>query len=395
MSMKPELSRRPSPRLSWLPALMLLWSLLPGRASAAELRSGDMVRVGPEEVIEEDLYAFGNKVSIQGTVLGDLVTAGQTVEILGEVRGDVMSAAANTRVAGPVRGSLRVMSGELVVSGDVGEDAILSAGDLHLTERARVGKDLYLAAGNALVQAPVQDELRATAGTLTLAAPVGGDVRAEAGTLSITPEATVGGDLLYRSEQTARIAEGAMVSGKMEQLPAREREWGWTWGKGPFFTVYFWVRSLIGLFALGLLLVLVSPNFARRAPATLRGEPWLSLGWGAVLFFGLPLVAGIFFLLGLLLGGWWLGLFILALYAIAIALCFPVVGLFIGRWLLERFGKAGPHVALALLVGLVLLTLVGLVPVLGSLVVFATILFGLGALLLTAVRGRRPAAAPV
>jgi hypothetical protein len=43
---------------------------------------------------------------------------------------------------------------------------------------------------------------------------------------------------------------------------------------------------------------------------------------------------------------------------------------------------------------LVLLTLVGRVPFLGALVVLATVLFGLGALLLAAVKARRPAAAP-
>ncbi|HYO52111.1 hypothetical protein [Archangium sp.] len=60
-----------------------------------------------------------------------------------------------------------------------------------------------------------------------------------------------------------------------------------------------------------------------------------------------------------------------------------------------RFHKAGAHLAVALLVGLGLLTLVGRVPVLGGLVALATIFFGLGALLLTLVSGRGPAEAPV
>ncbi len=389
MSTKSELPRRP--RVSWLPIVLVLGALLPGLVSAAVFRNGDVVQVGPEEVIDEDLYAFGKTINIQGTVRGDLIAFGQTVDISGTVEGDVMSAASRTRIPGQVRGSLRAASGELTVSGPVSQDALLTSGKLELTPGAQVGKDLYLASGEALVQAPVQGEVRAAAGTLALAAPVAGDVRAEVGTLRLDDGARIGGDLSYRSDQAVQRAQGAVVTGSVEQLPAQQR----AHGRGPFLGVFFWLRSLIGLFALGLLLVLLSPNFARRAPAMLRQQPWLSLGWGAALFVGLPLVAGLVFLVGLLLGGWWLGLFILALYGIAIALCFPVVGMLIGRWLLDRFHKTGAHLVVALLVGLVLLTVVGRVPILGALVVMATILFGLGALLLTAVKGRRPAEALV
>jgi hypothetical protein len=54
---------------------------------------------------------------------------------------------------------------------------------------------------------------------------------------------------------------------------------------------------------------------------------------------------------GTVLGGWWIGFIALGLYAVALALCFPVVGMFIGRWLLDRFGKAGTPVLLTLLLG--------------------------------------------
>jgi cytoskeletal protein CcmA (bactofilin family) len=388
MSTKTERYR--SPWLPWLPTLLLLWALVPGLALAAEFRSGEVVQVGPQEVIEEDLYAFGRTVNIQGTVRGDLITAGQQVDISGTVEGDVMAAASNNRISSQIRGSLRAAGGELSVTGPVGEDAVLAAGNLRLMPEAQVGKDLYLASGDARVHAPVRGELRAAAGTLTLSAPVGQDANVEAGTLRLTEEARVNGNLRYRSERDAQLASGAVVTGRVEQLAPRHAE-----GRSPLLGAYFWLRSLVGLFALGLLFSLLAPRFARQVTAMLRQKPLPSLGWGAALFVSIPLLAGLVFIVGMLLGGWWLGLFILALYAFAMALSFPVVGLFLGRWLLERFHKTGAHLAVALLLGLVLLTLVGRVPVLGGLVALATILFGLGALLLSVVRGREPAGAPV
>lgn len=390
MSTRVELPRRP--RASWLPTLLVLWALVPALASAAEVRSGEVVLVGPREGIEEDLYAFGRTVNIQGLVRGDVVAFAQEVNISGVVEGDVISGASRIQISGQVRGSLRAGGGELTVSGPVAGDAMLASGNLRLTPSAQVGKDLYLASGEAQVQAPVQGELRAAAGTLALASPVGGDVRAEVGTLRLEDGARIGGDLSYRSDKEAQVAQGAGVTGTMERLAPERAQRG---QRGPLLGLFFWLRSLVGLFALGLLLVLLSPNFARRAPAMLRRQPWLSLGSGAALFVGIPIVASLVFIVGLLLGGWWLGLFIFALYALALALCFPVVGMLVGRWLLERFHKTGTPLLVALLVGLVLLTLVGRVPILGGLLVMATLLFGLGALLLTALEGRRPAEATV
>ncbi|MBN1205406.1 MAG: hypothetical protein JXB05_10825 [Myxococcaceae bacterium] len=366
-------------------AVALLSVLMSAEALAAEVRQGDVVTVGPGETVEEDLYAFGDTVLIQGTVRGDVLAIANKVDISGTVQGDVMSMAADFRVSGQVQGSVRSAAETVVVAGQVREDGVLAGRLVRIDPGARVGRDVFLAANEAELQAPVGGEVQAAAAALTVGAPVSGSLRAEVGTLQLTDTASIGGSLRYRSEREVEIASGASVAGPVERLSPRER------GRaGPVWYFIGWVRWLVGLFALGLLLVLLTPDFARRVPATLRQSPWRSLGWGAVVLVGTPIVAALIFALGMLLGGWWIGLLALGLYALALALCFPVVGMFIGRWLLDRFGKAGTPLLLALLLGLALLTLVGRVPVLGALIVLATLLFGLGALVLTAASGRRP-----
>jgi cytoskeletal protein CcmA (bactofilin family) len=347
------------------------------------------VTTGPDEVINEDLYVFGTNALIQGTVHGDVVSFARRVDIPGNVDGDVLAAAGDINVSGQVRGSIRAAAGTLVVAGQVGEDALLAAGEVRLEPRARVGRDAFLASSTADLQAPVGGDIRAAVDKLTLAAPVSGDVHAEVGTLRVTDKAQVTGSLTYRSAKGAEIDSGATVTGPVQRLSAEPRR-----GPTPLLYVLGWLRSLVGLFALGLLLVLITPDFARRVPVTLRQKPWQSLGWGAVALVGAPILAGLLFAVGMLLGGWWIGLLALGLFALAVALCFPVVGMFIGRWLLERLGKAGTPIVLALLLGLALLTLVDRVPILGALIVLATILFGLGALVLTAAQGRRPPRGP-
>lgn len=53
----------------------------------------------------------------------------------------------------------------------------------------------------------------------------------------------------------------------------------------------------------------------------------------------MPPAALILFGLGLFLGGWWIGLILLVLYAIALLLGFVIAGLSIGQWVAERVGR--------------------------------------------------------
>ena len=374
-------------RGGWCPLAWMLVSLftvgaLP--AVAADLRQGESVVVGPDEVVDEDIYVVGQTVTIQGIVRGDVVAFANTLDVEGAVTGDVMGVAAIMRISGDVGGSVRLLASEVSIPGQIGQDAVIGASSLRFDSASQVGQDALLAAGRATLGGPVAGDLYAAGGELALQAPVRGDANAQVGRLEFAGEGRVGGDLTYRAEREASIPVGA-VRGAVEYQPPIKRT--------PLMYALGWLRALVGLFALGLVLVLVSPTLARRAPGALGQAPWKSLGIGVAFVVGVPFAAAMIFAVGVLIGGWWIGLLVLAVYAMALLLAFPVVGLYVGGWLLERFGKAGPPLVLALLVGLALVLLVGQVPILGGLVVLATLLFGTGAILLAASRVRRPMAA--
>jgi cytoskeletal protein CcmA (bactofilin family) len=375
--------------VAWVLAMLLVGLMLPGVARAADVRTGDRVVVGPQEVIDDDLYAFAREVDIQGTVRGDVVVTGRKVTLQGRVEGDVLSAAADSLVTGQVGGSLRSATNTLRMGASVGKDALLAGNELRLLPQGNIPGDLLIAGNTVDVRTPVGGDARAASQALTLGAPVQGTLSAEVATLDFAEGARIGGDLNLTSEKAVQVPPG-MVAGRLEQTRAH----GESAGSTALGVLYLWVRSMVGLFALGLLLALLAPQLARRAPVVLRERPWMSLGWGIVAFVAGPIVAATVFAVGLLAGGWWLGVFVLGLYALALLASFPVVGMLIGRQLLERFGRHGPSLVLALLTGLVLLTLLRRVPFLGGVVALVTMFFGLGALLL-AMRGQRGATPPL
>ncbi|MBI4498827.1 MAG: hypothetical protein HY689_13120 [Chloroflexi bacterium] len=376
----------------WHLVIVLLLALTPTPARAAEPRFDGEVIVGPGEIIEDDLYAFGGTVTIQGTVMGDVIAFGGSVSVAGPVTGDVIIAGGNTTISGEVGGSVRAAGGDLVITGPVGEDVLVGAGTLSIGPDARIGRDLLVGSGSATVAGQVGRNVLAGAGDLTLAGTVDGNVRAAVETLRVMPSAVIGGNLAYTSEREAEIAPGATVRGTVErQEPerapaerdplarARDQALGW-------------LRTLVGMFALGALFVLLVPGFSRRTADTLGRSPWASLGLGVALLLTVPLAALLLFLIGLVVGGWWLGIITLALYGIGLALSYAMTGLFVGRWLLVRAGRTGVHLVWALLLGLILLTLAGLLPFVGGVIVLLAVLFGLGALVLAGARARQMAA---
>src|SRR2546430_1145794 len=100
-----------------------------------------------------------------------------------------------------------------------------------------------------------------------------------------------------------------------------------------------WLRTLVGLGVLGVVFVLLAPGYSRRTADTLGRSPWRSLALGLALLIGVPVAALLAFVVGLFIGGWWLALMAVALYAGALMLGIAVSGLFVGRWLLERSGR--------------------------------------------------------
>jgi hypothetical protein len=217
-----------------------------------------------------------------------------------------------------------------------------------------------------------------SSGSLTLRGRVAGDVRGRVDHLKLEG-AQIGGNLDYTSDNPVELVNGARVAGTTTRhTPTDSR------GSGNSFLG--WLRGLIGIFALGLILIFLLPGISSRAIDTLRAQPWLSLGIGAAILIIPPIVALIVFVVGLLIGGWWLGVLLIPLWLLLLAIGYVVSGFLIGRLLFARLGWGGYHDALALLGGLLVLTVVGLLPVLGGFVGLAALVFGAGALALTVSR---------
>src|SRR6202022_2340900 len=200
----------------------------------------------------------------------------------------------------------------------------------------------------------------------------------------------IGGNLDYTSNNDVVKVNGASVAGTTTRHTPTDQ------GGGPRNGFVAWLQALIGILALGLLLIFLLPGWSTRAIDTERAQPWASLGIGAAILVITPIVALIVFIVGIFLGFWWLGLLLIPLWILALAVGYVVSGFLVGRLIFARLGWGRYHDALALLGGLVVLTLLGLLPLFGALVYLAALVFGTGALALAVTQrgliAGRPAA---
>jgi hypothetical protein len=307
----------------------------------------------------------------------------------GNVNGDLFTAGGTTTISGQVRQSVRAAGGTIMLSGPVGEDALIAGGTTGVGGSARIGRDLLATTGTASINGPVTRNVLVSGGDVTLATPVGGYVKAEVDTLRLASGAQVAGGLTYTSPRPAEIASGATVAGATQRFEPQLYQQPVGPFSGPGVAIIDWLRGLVGLGVLGLAIVFLFPRFSQRELDVSRRSPWASLGLGFALMVGVPIFAIVVLIMGAMLGGWWLALFVLAAYVLALVVGYIMSAVYVGRSAIAVLRLSEQHFAWYLLEGLALLGLLTLIPFVGGFVGLLAVVFGLGALTLAVVDAYR------
>src|SRR5436305_5999205 len=127
-------------------------------------------------------------------------------------------------------------------------------------------------------------------------------------------------------------------------------------------------RRLLILVLIGGLMLVFAPGLSGRVTAAARTRPWSRLGLGLCLLITMPVVGVLIFALGLAVGLWWLGLLVLMFFACLLAVSMALSGLVLGAWLLERVRAPRIPLVASFATGLLVVTVLGLLPTVGPLV---------------------------
>jgi cytoskeletal protein CcmA (bactofilin family) len=417
-------------------ALSLFALSLAFPVQAFEFKSGDVVIVESDEVIEDDLYVGAATVEINGTIKGDLIAFGSNI-ILGPdgvVEEDLMAAGQSVIINGEVKDDAR-LAGAILSLGEnagIGDDLVGAGYSLETKPSSLVEGDLLFMGAQSLLAGDVEGNVQIGAGGVELDGKIAGDVELEvgapgdatpfspfqfipnmppvpvvAGGLTIGSDTVINGDLMYKAPEESDVPSWAVggqvefeevvpvdITIESEQEPTTgEKVWNW-------FLVN--LRRFISLLIIGVILTLLLPDFVEQVSANLGAKPWHSLSWGVLVYFGffflvfvlmmLTIILMVVFMLVTLGAIAWLIFGIGSVTIINLVLAFVIstafltkifVSYLIGRLLLERLNT---NWALSMywsfVAGLIVFIVLTSIPYLGWIINLGVIFFGLGAILL-------------
>ena len=335
-----------------------------------------------ERDLGSDHFVAGGTVSIDKSIAGDLVAAGGNIDVSAEVGGDALVAGGNVRLGAAIRQGVYAAGGRISVNGPVQRNVRIAGGTVEIGPEAKISGNVTIGGGEVRVTGAIDGYLQVGGGRVVIDGPVGGNVEVGSGDIELGPNARIGGKLRYASHDALKRDPAAQVQGGIERFSPPD-DWlarsgvherggrgaGWVWS--------------IGLMVIAAILVAAFPGVYTRVRASVRERWAFSLLVGFIALVCIPVAAliSMFTVIGVPLA-----LAAIALYLVLLLVGYVTAGVSFGTLALARFqperaSRTGWRVAAAAL-GMLAISLIGRVPWVGSLVVLAAMLLGMGALLL-------------
>jgi anti-sigma factor RsiW len=377
--------RRPAALAVFVTLAVMLGLAQPG--AALERRKANNVIIAQNETLDDTLVAFGETVTVDGTVTGNVIAFAKRVVVNGTVRGDLISFAERVELGGKVEGNAITASQFLTVRGQVMQSLHGFANIMEATPESRVAGDGIFFVNVGQLNGALGRDLVLMSSMTEVRGQVGRNVLAKVDRLTLLSSARVGGDVKAYCEKKGglHVDPGATVGGKTETIvpPPKESEYA---------QPKFYAQKALGIgiaFVIGWLLYWLFPAlFAAELRTAAEAAKTVGIGFLAlvatpvaacvvgIVLLGIGAMADVFLIASLI------PLITIMLWLLAIYICKVFVALLLGRALL----RAPAGFAVPLLLGLVLVIVGFNLPYVGKVLHFLVWLLGLGIMTLQTYR---------
>jgi cytoskeletal protein CcmA (bactofilin family) len=367
---------------------------------AVTLQSGENVKI--TSPIRDNAYLAGGQVSVDQPVMGDLFVAGGTVVVKSNVQQDIAAAGGTIFLEGTASGDLRVAGGNVFIRNQVQGDLIALGGSIVIAEDAIVRGDVIAAGGDITIQGTVEGDVLARGENIVVSSILKGnaDLRGEHVTITgsidgssilvgkaitLEPSARLMQDVRYWLPKTAQPLAGEQIRGTVTLDPTLTivspdtvRRGGGIFAIFAGMSVYLLLSAALVI----LILLFLTKSFFLDTAKYLTKNPWMSLLYGFLYFAVTPITALLFFITII---GIPIAFLIGVMYAFSIVFAKPLTALVLARTLETSREKEWSNVKVFFvsIVLFIVLKATGLIPVVGWIVVMASVFFTFGALIVT------------
>lgn len=365
--------------------ILALALLLPAGAiarSPAATFSADRSSLVVADPSPGNAYAAGASIVSTASVAGDLTALGGSVVSAGEVGGDALLLGGTVSERGPVAGDVRAAGGTVSSEAAIGGD--LAAFGYSVTDSSHPGGSVLIIAADASVLKGATGPVTIYGNNVSLAGDFGADVSVVAtGRLAVSASTTIAGRLSYQAPEPALLAPSVRIAGGVRYTSASYLPDAGTskvlalLGIG----IFLFVRVLGALIVAGLLAGLF-PRLAEAVIERAYAPKARSVLLTTLLGFGILVATPVLIvLLFITFVGFGIGLLLSMLYGLLVLLGALYAGILLGGMLARRLRGRTDVLWRDGVIGMLALSLIALVPVVGLIVAFLFMTFATGALL--------------
>ena len=359
-------------------ACLLPMSVLAAPASFSAARSLVAASSSPGNA-----YAAGASVVLTAPVAGDLSAFGGSIIAAAPVAGDELLVAGSIRSRAPVTGDLRIMGGSVVIEESIAGDLVVLG--FSVNDSGRASGSVFIAAAETTLTKGASGPVTIYGNTISLAGDFGGNVNiVSSGHLTLAASTTIRGTLSYEAPELATIPASATIIGGIKYRNASYLPDAGTSRLLAVVSIgFFLFARILGALILAGLLAGLFPKLAEeiveRAYTQRPRSILLTMLLGFAILVATPVL---FIVLMLTFVGIGLALLLLILYSLLAFLALLYAGILLGSAFARRFRGREEVLWHDGVFGMLALSLIALLPVIGPLILYILTIFSAGALLL-------------
>jgi len=359
--------------LSFLSILILFSPII------ASAQTESQYRLGQEQTKGEAQFIFRNSVILEGQIKNDVFIFANEIRISGLIEGNLFCLSEKLVIekSAKIKGSVFALSSMADLSGLISGNVFLGASEISTSSNLKIDKELNFIAQRAIIKGTLLQQVRGYANEIKLEkALFFNNVLIKGKYISYDSDTIVKGKLTYYSPFEILSEEGGKAQiNQMEWKKTTQP----TFSQRMIQNITKKLVSLLSILIIGFLWLLLWKDKYKSTMLSLRERLLPALGWGIILLLILP---SLLLILAISILGIPLGI-IISVFAIFWAYISPlVVGGLIGNFLLQLVGYDGekyPYLALSL--GVIVLSILFVLPGAGWLFVLITTILGFGTLL--------------
>lgn len=326
--------------------------------------------VAPVEAKEINSFHMvsDDKVTFEDTVNGDSAIAGNLVDIIGNIDGIGFIAGQTVNVNGNLEYGF--LAGQNVnINGQISKNIYAAGETITLSKDANIGKDLFLAGDSINLNGNIQRNINIYASTVTIkkGTTINGNITIEASNIKVEDGASIKGTLKYNEDAKNDISDNSSIG----KITTYEKE------KNEGFNTSEILSSILNMVVVFLSITIIIPKTLDKTNEIYekKNNNYIkNIGIGFLILICVPLISLILLASNI---GVYLGLILVALYAIAIYLSFIIAGYILGNLILVKLMKLNTNKYLSGIIGIILLKILMVIPVLSTIICLIAITLGL------------------